>query len=338
MSTAPSHGPAPALAAPPRDLRLAVYVALGVLAGVGVVVFDLMSESRIGSGTLTGWLAGAHFAIDHSFPILAGALLGVSAHYLRLRKQLFRAAGRGQGGCAAHAAAEGRARPGRLGARGDRIARAQQPAARARAAARRTRFGRRLARRGAPPRSALPGARAGRARPFPPSHAAVDAQPGRAGAAAGRARPHRERRRGRRRCARRRGWLRGAARLRRSGAGDRRSWLRAHDPGEPRGQQHARAARRRPCRRGRSGKDGRSPSVSRARTGAPSCASPTTVPRSPRRCGTRCSSRSGRPRRRASASACQSRGPWRESMRGDLSLDEGAPKSFRLELPARGGP
>jgi len=74
--------------AQPRDLRLAVYVALGVLAGACVVVFDLLSESRIGSGTLTGWLAGAHFVIDHSFPILAGALLGVSAHYLRLRKQL----------------------------------------------------------------------------------------------------------------------------------------------------------------------------------------------------------------------------------------------------------
>src|ERR1700722_4944642 len=94
MSTAPSHtpgsapAPAPSVPAQPRDLRLAVYVGLGVLAGVGVVVFDLLSESRIGSGTLTGWLAGAHFVIDHSFPILAGALLGVSAHYLRLRKQL----------------------------------------------------------------------------------------------------------------------------------------------------------------------------------------------------------------------------------------------------------
>ena len=75
-------------AAPPRDLRLAAYVALGALAGAVVVVFDILSESRIGSGTLTGWLADAHGLVDHSFPILAGALLGVSAHYLRLRKQL----------------------------------------------------------------------------------------------------------------------------------------------------------------------------------------------------------------------------------------------------------
>jgi two-component system sensor kinase FixL len=72
----------------PRELRLAAYVALGALAGAVVVGFDLLSESRIGSGTLTGWLADAHGLVDHTFPILAGALLGVSAHYLRLRKQL----------------------------------------------------------------------------------------------------------------------------------------------------------------------------------------------------------------------------------------------------------
>lgn len=81
--------PAPdALTPAPRDLRLAAYVAIGALAGAAVVVFDILSESRIGSGTLTGWLAGAHGVVDHTFPILAGALLGVSAHYLRLRKQL----------------------------------------------------------------------------------------------------------------------------------------------------------------------------------------------------------------------------------------------------------
>jgi two-component system sensor kinase FixL len=93
----PAPTPSPAAAAPaaatssggqPRELRLAAYVALGALAGAVVVVFDILSESRIGNGTLTGWLADAHGLVDHSFPILAGALLGVSAHYLRLRKQL----------------------------------------------------------------------------------------------------------------------------------------------------------------------------------------------------------------------------------------------------------
>jgi two-component system C4-dicarboxylate transport sensor histidine kinase DctB len=72
----------------PWDPRLVVYVGVGVIAGVGVVLFDLMSESRIQSGTLTGALAGAHAVVDHSFPVIAGALLGVCAHYLRLRAQL----------------------------------------------------------------------------------------------------------------------------------------------------------------------------------------------------------------------------------------------------------
>jgi signal transduction histidine kinase len=72
----------------PRDLRLAAYVLVGALAGVVVVAFDLLSESRIGSGTLTGWVAQAHGLVDHTVPILAGVLLGISVHYLRLRRQL----------------------------------------------------------------------------------------------------------------------------------------------------------------------------------------------------------------------------------------------------------
>jgi signal transduction histidine kinase len=72
----------------PWDPRLLVYVGVGTIAGVVLVLFDLMSESRIGSGTLTGALAGAHAVVDHSFPVIAGALLGVCAHYLRLRAQL----------------------------------------------------------------------------------------------------------------------------------------------------------------------------------------------------------------------------------------------------------
>jgi signal transduction histidine kinase len=72
----------------PWEPRLIAYVALGTLAGTLVVVFDVLSESRIGSGTLTGALAGAHALVDHSFPVIAGALLGVSAHYLRLRAKL----------------------------------------------------------------------------------------------------------------------------------------------------------------------------------------------------------------------------------------------------------
>ena len=71
-----------------RDLRLLLYVGVGVLVGIADVVFDVLSETRIGQGTLTGVLANTHSIVDHSFPILLGGLLGVSAHYLRLRKQL----------------------------------------------------------------------------------------------------------------------------------------------------------------------------------------------------------------------------------------------------------
>jgi signal transduction histidine kinase len=63
-------------------------VALGVLAGALYVVFDVLSEARLRSGTLTGILAGAHEVVDHVSPLLVGALLGVGAHYLRMRARL----------------------------------------------------------------------------------------------------------------------------------------------------------------------------------------------------------------------------------------------------------
>jgi signal transduction histidine kinase len=75
----------------PRELRLFAYVALGVAAGVLYVVFDVLSEARLRSGTLTGILADAHDVIDHTSPLLVGGLLGVCAHYLRLRAQLSKA-------------------------------------------------------------------------------------------------------------------------------------------------------------------------------------------------------------------------------------------------------
>ena len=71
-----------------QDARLLIYVLAGTLAGVVYVIFDLFSESRLESGTLTGVMARAHSVIDRIVPILAGALLGVCAHYLKLRTQL----------------------------------------------------------------------------------------------------------------------------------------------------------------------------------------------------------------------------------------------------------
>jgi len=72
----------------PSELRLLAYVTLGAAAGLAYVLFDALSEARIGSGTLTGRLAETHAAIDRAFPILACALLGVCAHYLRVRAEL----------------------------------------------------------------------------------------------------------------------------------------------------------------------------------------------------------------------------------------------------------
>src|ERR1700677_1088293 len=75
------------------DLRLVVYVSLGLFAGLADVVFDIFCEARIGHGTLTGAVASTHTIVDRSFPIVLGGLLGVSAHYLRLRKHLASAPG-----------------------------------------------------------------------------------------------------------------------------------------------------------------------------------------------------------------------------------------------------
>ena len=71
-----------------REGRLLLYVGLGLLVGGAAVGFDVLSETRIGQGTLTGALASAHAVLDHTLPILFGGLLGVSGHYLRLRKEL----------------------------------------------------------------------------------------------------------------------------------------------------------------------------------------------------------------------------------------------------------
>ncbi len=75
-------------AAEPLDLRLPLYVFLGAFAGAAYVLFDVISEARIRSGTLSGTLAETHALIDHILPVAVGALLGVGAHYVRLRARL----------------------------------------------------------------------------------------------------------------------------------------------------------------------------------------------------------------------------------------------------------
>ncbi|MGH7434856.1 MAG: sensor histidine kinase, partial [Polyangiaceae bacterium] len=71
-----------------RDLRLPLYMALGVVAGLAYAAFDTVAESRLRDGTLTGLFAQAHVLVDRLSPVVVGALLGVCAHYLRLRARL----------------------------------------------------------------------------------------------------------------------------------------------------------------------------------------------------------------------------------------------------------
>ena len=71
-----------------KEWPLAVNVILGLLAGAIYVAFDLVSEAKLGAGTLTGALASAHSIVDHLIPVLAGGLVGLSAYHLRLRARL----------------------------------------------------------------------------------------------------------------------------------------------------------------------------------------------------------------------------------------------------------
>ena len=74
--------------APRRPWHALVYVLLGLFAGATYVAFDLVSEAKLKAGTLTGPLADAHSIVDHLIPVLAGTLIGLSVYHLRLRARL----------------------------------------------------------------------------------------------------------------------------------------------------------------------------------------------------------------------------------------------------------
>jgi signal transduction histidine kinase len=76
-----------AVARSPR-MRPYAIAFLGAAAGMAYVVFDLVSEARIGRGTLQGPLAQAHAIIDHTLPVLVGALLGICVHSIRIHARL----------------------------------------------------------------------------------------------------------------------------------------------------------------------------------------------------------------------------------------------------------
>jgi signal transduction histidine kinase len=74
-----------------RDARLVAYVATGALLGAAYVAFDMLSESRLVHGTLTGVLANVHAVVDRASPVIVGAMLGMFVHYLFLRRELMAA-------------------------------------------------------------------------------------------------------------------------------------------------------------------------------------------------------------------------------------------------------
>ena len=71
-----------------KDPQLFLFVLVGLVLGVIYVAFDKAAEQRLASGTLIGGFANAHQLIDRSFPILAGALLGLCLYQLRLTARL----------------------------------------------------------------------------------------------------------------------------------------------------------------------------------------------------------------------------------------------------------
>jgi signal transduction histidine kinase len=71
-----------------RGMGPTAIALLGAAAGLAYVVFDVVSEARIGRGTLQGPLAQAHAVIDHTLPVLVGALLGVCIHSIRIHARL----------------------------------------------------------------------------------------------------------------------------------------------------------------------------------------------------------------------------------------------------------
>jgi signal transduction histidine kinase len=72
----------------PRTAGVSVYVGTGLLVGALYVAFDIVSEGRISAGTLRGAWASVHDVVDHVLPLVAGALLGVLVHYVRIRSRL----------------------------------------------------------------------------------------------------------------------------------------------------------------------------------------------------------------------------------------------------------
>ena len=76
------HAVQPAHVPEPKPFR---YVVLGVIAALSYVSFDVIAESKIRDGTITGTLANAHTLIDKVLPLIAGVMLGILIYHRRVR-------------------------------------------------------------------------------------------------------------------------------------------------------------------------------------------------------------------------------------------------------------
>ncbi len=70
--------------------RAALAVAVGLAAGVAYAVVNRAFDVRTAYGSLPTALAPVHAFVDQVLPLIAGALLGLAAHYVRLRARLAR--------------------------------------------------------------------------------------------------------------------------------------------------------------------------------------------------------------------------------------------------------
>lgn len=71
-----------------RNLRVALYVGVGLVAGLAYALVNRAFDVHTGYGTLPSALAPLHAFVDQVLPLIAGALLGLAIHYVRIRAQL----------------------------------------------------------------------------------------------------------------------------------------------------------------------------------------------------------------------------------------------------------
>lgn len=71
-----------------RRYRLALYVGIGLCAGLAYAFVNRAFDVQTGYGTLPSALAPVHAFVDQVLPLIAGGLLGLAIHYVLLRAQL----------------------------------------------------------------------------------------------------------------------------------------------------------------------------------------------------------------------------------------------------------